>query len=76
MWSGERVHGGHVHSAFFLVQSDDHSPCCLDESIEYFLAGFREVSGRSGRGFSPFEVRHPGLGLLVMGSLKQRVAAR
>eukprot|EP00752_Nemacystus_decipiens_P002074 g1985.t1 len=41
--SGESVHGGHVHSAYFLIQSDDHSPCYLDESIEQFLTGFRET---------------------------------
>lgn len=71
MGSGEMVQGEHVHSAYFLVQSDDHSPCCLDESIEYFLAGFREVSGRSRRGFGPVEVQ-----LLMLGSLKQPVAAK
>ena len=47
MGSGKRVYGGHVHSAYVLVQSNDYSPRCLDESVDHFLAGFREVSGRA-----------------------------
>ncbi|CAN0483292.1 unnamed protein product, partial [Hapterophycus canaliculatus] len=43
VWSGASVFGGHVYNARFIVQSNDRSPEYLDQRVECFIAGFREV---------------------------------
>ena len=43
VWSGLSVYGGYVYHARFLVQSNDRSPGYLEERVEAFIAGFREV---------------------------------
>lgn len=43
VWSGASLFGGHVYNARFIVQSNDRSPEYLDQRVESFIAGFREV---------------------------------
>lgn len=43
VWSGGSVHGGYVYNARFVVQSKPRSPEYLDQRVEAFLEGFREV---------------------------------
>lgn len=50
VWSGASTHGGgYVYNARFIVQSNDRSPGYLDQRVESFIAGFREVSQIDGR---------------------------
>lgn len=43
VWSGGSVNGGYVYNARFIVQSNDRSPQYLDDRVEAFVTGFREV---------------------------------
>eukprot|EP00752_Nemacystus_decipiens_P012492 g11064.t1 len=43
VWSFASTHAGYVHSAQFVVQSNDRTPDYLDHRVETFIAGFRET---------------------------------